>query len=780
MSLLCLYLLGSPRIEIDGSPVNADTRKATALLAYIAATGESYRRDSLVNLLWPEYDQSRGRTNLRRTIYALRKALSGDWLDIDRENVGLKANANIYLDVDQFHYHLSTCLTHGHSPSQVCQSCLEPLATVVKLYRGDFMSGFSLKDSINFDEWQFLETNILRREFANALERYVECLSAKSDFDAATHYAKHWLTFDPLNEAAHCKLMQLYDWSGKRPEVYRQYQACVQVLKDEMGISPQPSTTTLYKNIVRGQGVDPPTFKGRGQASPGEVNDSESTLPIVTLISHSSTIQESSRSVFVAREREMEGLHNSLEAALEGKGRIVFITGAAGQGKSALLQEFARNAQNHYPDLLYASGNCNAQTGIGDPYLPFREILGLLTGDVDSLWAAGAISQEYARRIWDTFPLVTGTLVEVGPDLIETLIPGRPLARRAAAYVTGGINIQRAWLTQLEKIVSLREDNIHDPNLQQAALFEQFTQMMTSLSRERPLLLALDDLQWADIGSISLLFHIGRQLLGRRILILGAYRPEELAIGRGGERHPLEAVINEFQRAYGDITIDLTQADRQKFVESYLDSEPNRFSTNFRKTLYHQTKGHPLFTVELLRGMQERGNLVQDLQGCWVEGEMLDWDILPTRIEAVIAERIGRLDPESQEILRIASVEGEVFTAEVVARVLSLDEQNMIRRLSDRLERIHHLVRAQEIQRLGTRRLSRYRFRHILFQNYLYHCLDPVERTYLHEVIGTALENIHEGETQEIAVSLARHFQEAGIETVVLKGAAQVLRYYGN
>jgi hypothetical protein len=89
VSRLALYLLGPPRIERDGVPIRLDRRKAIALLAYLAVTGESHRRASLVNLLWPEYDGTRGRAALRRTLYALRKALGGAWLEVSREEIGL-------------------------------------------------------------------------------------------------------------------------------------------------------------------------------------------------------------------------------------------------------------------------------------------------------------------------------------------------------------------------------------------------------------------------------------------------------------------------------------------------------------------------------------------------------------------------------------------------------------------------------------------------------------------------------------------------------------------
>jgi predicted ATPase len=273
-------------------------------------------------------------------------------------------------------------------------------------------------------------------------------------------------------------------------------------------------------------------------------------------------------------------------------------------------------------------------------------------------------------------------------------------------------------------------------------------------------------LQWADLGSISLLFHLGRQLAGNRILIVGTYRPEEVALGRDGARHPLETLVHEFQRDFGEVALNLDQAERRGFVEALLDSEPNRLGPTFREMLYRQTRGHALFTVELLRGLQGQGALIRDPAGRWMEGTDLDWGTLPARVEAVIAERISRLSEPLQAALRVASVEGEVFTAEVVARVRAADGGELVECLSGELDRRHRLVHAQGIQRLDGRRLSRYRFRHILFQRYLYSNLDEVERAHLHEAVGTALEALYEAQIEEaaaIAGQLAWHFGEAGL-----------------
>ncbi|MBN1136554.1 MAG: hypothetical protein JXM73_08205, partial [Anaerolineae bacterium] len=301
---------------------------------------------------------------------------------------------------------------------------------------------------------------------------------------------------------------------------------------------------------------------------------------------------------------------------------------------------------------------------------------------------------------------------------------------------------------------------------QQQNLFEQYIRVLRSLGREHALLLLLDDLQWADAGSLSLLFHLGREVAGSRILIVGAYRPEEVALLRQDERHPLEPVVHELLREFGDVRVNLDRAGGREFLDVLLDAEPNCLGSTFRQTLYRQTKGHPLFTVELLRGMEERGDLVRDASGRWAEGQALDWESLPARVEAVIAERIRRLEGMSQEMLRIASVEGEEFTAEVVAQVSGMDERPLLRQLSGELDRQHRLVTAQRIQRINGLCLSRYRFRHILFQKYLYGKLDEVEQAHLHEEVGQVLERLYAGhpaEMAEITPQLARHFQVAGL-----------------
>ena len=296
------------------------------------------------------------------------------------------------------------------------------------------------------------------------------------------------------------------------------------------------------------------------------------------------------------------------------------------------------------------------------------------------------------------------------------------------------------------------------------------------MAAQRPLLITLDDLQWADTASISLLFHLGRRIGDSQILIVGAYRPEDVAQGRDGEQHPLQDILSEFKRRFGNVWISLNQAVSSRgraFIDAFLDTEPNLLDENFRQELTRRTGGHPLFTVELLRDLQERGDLLQDEQSRWTAQPNLKWEMFPTRVQGVIDRRIGRLDSELREALTVASVEGEEFTAEVIARMQGLNLRSLLRHLSQELGKRHRLVREGREIKVGQQLLSRYQFAHILFQRYLYDSLSIGERRLLHGEIGQTLESIYEEHTDEIAVQLVHHFREAGKRVKAIEYARQ-------
>jgi predicted ATPase len=465
---------------------------------------------------------------------------------------------------------------------------------------------------------------------------------------------------------------------------------------------------------------------------------------------------------FVARQSQLDELFSFLSQALESHGSVAFVVGEAGSGKTALVTEFARQAQDAQKDLVFVIGNCNAQTGFGDPYLPFREILAQLTGDIEAKQAQGIITAENARRLRGLVRWSCDALVEFGPDLINILVPGTALIAKGGKFILE----QTGWPDRFKQLVERKVAGPAVSALEQSHIFEQYTKVLKALAVKKPLVLVLDDLQWADSASISLLFHLGRRMAGSRILVLGAYRPEEVMLGRGSERHPLDKVVAEFKRYFGDVRVNLDQIqsdETRQFVNALLDLESNCLGEGFRQALLRHTGGQPLFAVELLRDMKERGYLERDAEGRWAEGVRLAWDALPPRVEGVIEERIGRLAEELRETLAVGSVEGEKFTAEVIARVQVVDEGDTVRSLNNELDRKHHLVVSDGSRRLGLQPLSSYRFRHNLLQKYLYDNLDGARKIYLHEDVGNVLETLYGDQATEIAVQLARHFQEAGI-----------------
>jgi predicted ATPase len=763
VSSLKLLFLGSPHIEHDGEAIEVISRKAVALLAYLATPGPfmSHSRDVLSTLLWPDYDQRRARTYLRQILWLLNKALGEAWLEISREHVGLNPAANIWLDVAEFQRRL-TITNHGHPADEVCPDCLASLAGAVELYRGDFLTGFTLSDSPYFDEWQFFQAESLRQALASALGRLIQGHSAQEEHEVAILYARRRLALDPLHEPAQRQLMQLYAWTGQQAAAVRQYQECVRLLEQELRTPPEKETTQLYEAIKAKQ--IPPLQRSREAGehrSKGQTflsapqSHSSSGLPLFLA---SAPQPSGPPAPFVARQRELAALSTALESAQAGRGQILFIIGGAGRGKTMLVQEFARRAQVADAELIMVSGHCNALTGLGDPYLPFREALNMLTGELETRWAAGLITHQQAERLWQLIPVSLPALVEQAPDLIKNFVSGPALLNRAATFATD----EMPWFNQLTVLV--REAN--QIRLEQPRLFTQYTALLKAIAVQQPLLLILEDLHWIDTSSSALLFHLSREVSDSRILIIGTYRPDEVALSWEDGPHPLASIVSELKRQHGDIWLDLgdlAPMEGRQFVEAYLDAQPNRLDAAFREALFRQTEGHALFTVELLREMQERGDLRQAEDGYWMEGETINWNTLPAKVEGVIEKRMTRLEAGLQTVLTIASVEGETFTAEVVARVQQLNERELVQQLSRELDKRQRLITAQGLEWVGGQRLSVYRFRHHLFQHYLYHNLDQMERTYLHEAVGNVVESLYGEQAEQVVVQLAHHFEQAGL-----------------
>ena len=253
MSRLYISLLGAPKILLDGVPQKIPTARAIPLIAYLAITGKSQTREILANLLWTDSTQKQALAALRTTLWRLKTAGLEDWITLDRNEIELKHQRNIEIDVVNFKTLLDKCNAHGHPPSQICLYCTPALSEAIELYHGDFMSGFNISKAPTFDDWRMQQSELLQTLQLDALERLVKCHRTFGDFNLAIHYARIWLYFDRLNENAHFQLLQLYSITGQRTAGISLYKHYKEVLSRELGIEPAEELSSLYKQVQSGQ-----------------------------------------------------------------------------------------------------------------------------------------------------------------------------------------------------------------------------------------------------------------------------------------------------------------------------------------------------------------------------------------------------------------------------------------------------------------------------------------------------------------------------------------------
>jgi predicted ATPase/DNA-binding SARP family transcriptional activator len=324
-SRLVLQFLGLPQISLNDQPVVTERRKAIALLAYLSVNdighpGQRYTRESLSALLWPDYEQAKAFSNLRRTIWEVHQAIGENWLVAERESVRLSAEAGIDLDVARFRDLLS------ESRQQTDISLRVPfLVDAVKLYRNHFLTGFSLKDAHPFNDWAFAESEELRHKLADALILLSDDYCAFGQAEKAIPHARRLTALEPLNEAAHRKLMEVYLGAGQHGLALKQYQTCEQILRKELNLDPQPETRALYKKIRKREINSIPIEK-----------QIEPTTPKHNLPAQLST--------FIGREKEQDEIINLLA-----KNRLVTLAGVGGIGKTRLSLQVGEKLLKDFP-----------------------------------------------------------------------------------------------------------------------------------------------------------------------------------------------------------------------------------------------------------------------------------------------------------------------------------------------------------------------------------------------------------------------------------------------
>ncbi|NOZ30099.1 MAG: protein kinase, partial [Chloroflexi bacterium] len=250
---LHITLLGSPGVTLGEEPVTGFvSNKARALVYYLAATGQPHTRGALAGLLWGDVPDATARRNLRDVLSNLRR-LIGPYLLITRQTVGLNREAPCVVDREDFSARLSRVRRAEPPATPLTSAELTSLSRAVDLCQGEFLAGFYVSGAPLFEEWVLGEREHLRRELEDALEMLVRGHSARGECEPAITYARRWLSLDPLRESAHRALMQLYAWSGDRATALRQYQECVRVLREDLGVEPSPETVALYERIRAGE-----------------------------------------------------------------------------------------------------------------------------------------------------------------------------------------------------------------------------------------------------------------------------------------------------------------------------------------------------------------------------------------------------------------------------------------------------------------------------------------------------------------------------------------------
>ncbi len=432
--------------------------------------------------------------------------------------------------------------------------------------------------------------------------------------------------------------------------------------------------------------------------------------------------------VFVGRESQLEELERALDQCKNGcQPRFVLISGDVGVGKTALVEHFLNDATPPGSQILVGRGKCALETE-QNGLVPFAQILGTL--------AKGSLRGRIAGAD------VLGFIREVAPAWLDIVTLG--ITSAAVKTVEEGRKVAgRSKFTQ---------DNV----------FVQYCNALPQLIGGHPAICFIDDLHWADTTSLSLLFHVARNLADCAVLFICTYRT--------GETQDSETQSALFQKIcsnlvlYGALEIELIQGiDVAEYVSQRYPS--NLIPHPFVRQVQEITQGHPLFVSDRFLFWEETHAIVQ-VPG--IGGHLL-WalkdgaqpeTLLPATLGKAVAERLGRLEPIARKALDCAAVEGEAFTAQIVECVLNQDEIETYE-LLETLEHRYQLVSPFTAEQEEAAALHSYRFVHRFYREFIYASLQPGHRAALHRRIGACLEKICSDSTP-VAAQLAFHFGQAG------------------
>jgi tetratricopeptide (TPR) repeat protein len=410
-------------------------------------------------------------------------------------------------------------------------------------------------------------------------------------------------------------------------------------------------------------------------------------------------LDQLTRGRLVGRRDEVETLRQLWLRAMEGRSHLALVSGEPGVGKTRLARELIAAARLHGAEVL--QGGCYEFEAI-TPYLPFVEAI--------RQWVRGQSPDGLRLRLGET----AGELARLAPEITAKLGAQPPAASLA-------------------------------PHEERLRLFDAVTRFFQGVARERGVMLFLDDLHWADHGSLALLHYLVRNLREDRLLVLGAYREVEL-----GRSHPLGAALVDWERERLSTRVALgrlSRDDTDRLLAALLGQEG--VAPDLAEALFRETEGNPFFAEEVVKSLIEQELLVREASG-WRRRDSQELAI-PQSVKAAIGRRLQRLSPACAEALNTAAGLGKQFDFSELAAASTLTEEQLLDAMDEAAGA--QLVRSQSGDRFA--------FTHDKIREVLHEDLNPVRQRRLHLRIAEGLERLHAGDLEAHAATLAYHFAES-------------------
>jgi len=433
----------------------------------------------------------------------------------------------------------------------------------------------------------------------------------------------------------------------------------------------------------------------------GEVIDSEpgTVVPLPPRLARRPTVG------VIGREAEMQTITDAAKRVAGAEGReVLLISGEAGMGKTTLAAEAARAAFESGACVLF--GNCGED--VAAPYQLFAEAIRHYVTHADEAQLLAHIEES-----------------------------GSEMARLVPALAS--------------RIPDLPPSKATDADSERYLLFAAVVGLLARVSQKQPVVLVLDDLQWADNASLLLLRHLTAAEQTMRVLVLGTYRDSELS-----RSHPLTDTLATLHRQHGVSHIELAGLDDSgvvAFLEAAAGQRLDDAGVGLAHAVYRETDGNPFFVSEVLRHLSETGAIYQDATGRWTSEESLDQMVLPDSVRVVIGARVGRLGQDAERVLSTAAVIGRDFDLDLLGRVTRTTEDEL-------LDILDAATTASLVRELADTP-GHYNFAHALIQHTLYEDLGLTRRARAHRQIAEALEDLCGDRPQERASELARHWVSA-------------------